>query len=46
MARGVSARHGAVKPEEVAAAALFLVSDDTPLVTGQLLVAESGRTIL
>jgi NAD(P)-dependent dehydrogenase (short-subunit alcohol dehydrogenase family) len=34
------------QPEEAAAAALFLVSDDSSLVTGQVLVADSGRTIL
>ena len=34
------------QPEEAAAAALFLVSDDASLVTGQILIADSGRTIL
>ena len=31
--------------EEAAAAALFLVSDDASLITGQMLVADAGSTI-
>lgn len=33
------------QPEEAAAAALFLVSDDASLVTGHVLVADAGSTI-
>jgi NAD(P)-dependent dehydrogenase (short-subunit alcohol dehydrogenase family) len=32
-------------PEEVAAAALFLASDDASLITGQVLIADAGFTV-